>query len=51
MTNNWVVIYAGNDKGGPSRVSRPQTKRQAIELFEVFNDAKYLAKIKRRKTK
>ena len=44
---NWIVIYQRKGEDNPRQFSVPVTKRLAKDLFDVFDDAKYLVKIKR----
>lgn len=46
---NWMVIYQREGEDNPLQFSVPVTKQQAKDLFDVFNDAKYLVKIKKEK--
>jgi len=45
---NWMVIYQRKGEDSPRQFfSVPVTKRLAKDLFDVFDDAKYLVKIKK----
>ena len=46
---NWMVIYQREGKDNPRQFSVPVTKQQARNLFDSFDDAKYLVKIKKEK--
>ncbi len=44
---NWIVIYTRRDSVSYYSYSVPSTKQVAKDLFDIFDDAKYLVKIKK----
>lgn len=43
MKGKWIVIY------GKGKITRPLSRRDAFDLFKIFEDAEYLVRIKRSK--
>ena len=41
---NWIVIYTRRDSVSYYSYSVPSTKQVAKDLFDIFDDAKYLVR-------